>query len=224
MIITEGDAVTWRPFENPISCFKQDELDSWMLCCHPMWINIVWVMPQITRGINRIGFLVGEMISFTACTLGWMGLSRGSRRAGTVVQWRWSSLPGSSGGTRRSASLRAPCASRSAWAREGSPGTRRDRASCTRAPPGPAPPGSPYLSRRQMWNRVDVGHVSECGLITRQRMWVVIRGEQPEIMSSPRKGSLKIWHLMCVQTRSWKATCPTMFGSHFASINLPGSF
>lgn len=30
-----------------------------------MWINIVWVMPQTSRGINRIGFLVGEMISLS---------------------------------------------------------------------------------------------------------------------------------------------------------------
>lgn len=76
MIITEGDAVTLRPFENPISCFKQDELDSWMLCCHPVWINVVWVMPQITRGINRIGYLVGEItsLSLLAHVAGWVSL------------------------------------------------------------------------------------------------------------------------------------------------------
>ncbi len=178
------NAVTLRPCENPIRGWF-----SRMRCCCPMWIGIVWVIPQTSR-VRFPG--QGNDILFAAHTLDWICISRGSLPAGTVVQWRWSSLPGSSGGIRRWAAPRAPYASRSASARAGIRGTRRDRASCTRAPPGPAPPGSPYLSRGDTSNRVDVGqNVSDVmqkvawDIWTRKRMWAVSREEQPKCCYVP---------------------------------------
>lgn len=71
--------------------------------------------------------------------------SIGSPRAGTAARWRWSSPLGSPEGTRTWVSPRGPSSSRTAWAHAESWGTRRDRAFCTPAPPGPAPRGSPSL-------------------------------------------------------------------------------
>lgn len=155
MIITEGDAVTrWKPNKLLLTGWIR-QLDA-LLSSHVDQYCLGYATKFPRQQLHSFpGW--GNYISFIACMLGWIGISRGSRPAGTVVQWRWSSLPGSSGGTRRSAALQAPCASRSAWARAGSPGTRQGRASCTRAPLGPAPPGSPYLSRGEVWNRLDMG-------------------------------------------------------------------
>lgn len=69
----------------------------------------------------------------------------GSLLAGTEAPWRWSSPPRSPAGTRTWASPQALSSSRSASGRAGIRGTLPDRASCSPAPPGPTPPGSPSL-------------------------------------------------------------------------------
>lgn len=69
-----------------------------------------------------------------------------SLRAGTEARWRWNNPPRNPAGTRRWASPLALSSSRLAWAHGGTRDTRQDTASCSPAPPGPTPPGSPYLA------------------------------------------------------------------------------
>lgn len=71
--------------------------------------------------------------------------STGCPPAGIGALWPWSSPPGRTGCTQRWASRRGPSSSNGASFRAASRGSPGDRACDSRAPPAPAPHGSPSL-------------------------------------------------------------------------------
>lgn len=82
--------------------------------------------------------------------------STGYLLAGTEAPWRWSNPPGSPAGTQRWASPQALFSSRSTSARAGILGSPLGMASCSHAPPGLTPRGSPYLEGEK--ERYDAGN------------------------------------------------------------------
>lgn len=78
------------------------------------------------------------------------GEFRGCPRAGTEARWPWSSPPGRLAGTRTWAAPQRPSSSTAASARAARWGSPGGTASCSLAPPAPAPHGCSCLQTKDM--------------------------------------------------------------------------